>query len=68
MPDPTMPKLMPPEAERELFEVLNWRVQPNPIDVYDRLREVLATLQAEAPKANTGKPRATGGGKSGANQ
>ncbi len=57
---------MSPEAERELHEVLNWRVQPNPVDVYDRLREVLATLQADAPKANTGRPGATGGGKSGA--
>jgi hypothetical protein len=45
--DPQMPKRMPPEVERELQAVLQYRDRPNPIDVYNAIRDVLGNHVAE---------------------
>ena len=40
-----MPRQMPPSVERALTNVLAWRNQPNPIDVYFTIRDALAEEQ-----------------------
>lgn len=44
--DPTIPKRMPKRVERELLNVLGWRGRPNPIDLYNAIRDALL----EAPR------------------
>jgi hypothetical protein len=44
--DPSTPRLMPPEVERELRNLLGFRTRPNPVDVYMVIRDELARLQA----------------------
>lgn len=39
--DPPMPRRMPPAVERALAEVLGWRNTPNPVELYDAVREAL---------------------------
>ena len=45
MPDPSMPRQMPPLIERKLREVLAWRLRPNPIDLYMAIRDALEEEQ-----------------------
>jgi hypothetical protein len=41
MPDPMMPRQMPPAAEKALRDVLGWNLRPNPIDLYMTIRDAL---------------------------
>ncbi len=40
-PDPTMPRAMPLNLEREIERVLGRRYRPNPVDVYNAVRDEL---------------------------
>ena len=46
-PDPTMPRRMPPLVAREIEGILGWRARPNPIDVYDAIRDALVTADRD---------------------
>lgn len=52
MPDPTMPKRIPPAIERELRVMLHeYRVRPSPVDVYLTIRDALeAELKSAEPR------------------
>jgi hypothetical protein len=43
--DPMMPRVMPPEVERELQNLMGYRARPNPVDVYHAIRDELVRLQ-----------------------
>jgi hypothetical protein len=53
--DPTMPRQLPPAVERALTEVMGWRNRPNPVDLYNAIRDVLVEAQ------ETGEARVPGG-------
>jgi hypothetical protein len=44
--DPSMPRQMPPAVERALREKLGWRNRPNPVDIYNAVRDGLVEAQA----------------------
>ena len=50
-PDPTMPRAMPLNLEREIERVLGRRYRPNPVDVYNAVRdELLKLLELRLPR------------------